>query len=1420
MIEQNPSPGALTIRHCGDDFVIDVRVSGHGDGTAWLRTNLGRVALRRYEVLAHAEEGKAVLGRDWHDVPMSKTADGEWTARLPLVETGCFAAKAFFEKSSGEVIWPSGPDVVVKVEPAETLLGNSIYTVFPRQFGDNRRLARSHPAHPRTVGQLDRAGYCVIPPSGTFRDVIGQLDFIMGELGFRIIQVLPIHPVPTTYARMGRFGSPFAATDFFSVDPALAEFDRRSTPLDQFRELVDAVHARRGRVFIDLPANHTGWGSHFQTHHPDWFSRTEDGSFESPGAWGVVWADLCKLDYRQSELWRAMAEVFLFWCRQGVDGFRCDAGYMVPLEVWIYISAKVRNEFPDCVFLLEGLGGPIRVMASLLSDGNLNWAYSELFQNYTREQITAYLPECNRRSRENGTLVHFAETHDNNRLAATSPGYARMRTALCALFSHGGAFGITNGVEWYATEKVNVHGASALNWGSEDNQVQWLKRLLAVLEAHPAFRMGARQRLIQCGQDNTLALLREPTGHGESVLVLVNLSIENAAEVAWQAHDFPLPGGGHWLDLLRRERIRAKESGKGSIVCVLPPGRVVCLAASDTHLDSIDAAINTAATDRVRAEFQRFRKAALQIWQAETGFGNLGSFDVERAARTLKDKGIYALHESLAEWEGPAKVVTWQYPADCRRVVMMPPGHMVYVRVDRHFLVQIHDGPRALRRAFGLPCPDGGEFAVLMPFEAVDRPRKLELRLAVFGKDQPVHATGSLLLLPEGRSVVPQSVFSPGQFRNGELHGLCANELGGIAQVRGAWGHLESQYDALLAANCHPDYPVDRQVMLRRIRGWVVYRDFSQDLDRDCQETFEIDHAGDPAWCFDVPVGQGRTAGIRASLRISPSGNAVKVSFLRQPGGDRVHSLADAAAIRLILRPDIEDRSCHDRTFAMAGPETAFPQAIRAEPDGFTFNPSGDRELYMRASKGAFVSEPEWLYMIEQPFEQDRGLNPHTDVFSPGYFRCELRGDERIEIKAGVGPHTQTSAELPFGQPAHKSNPGATAEHVLQRAIGQFVVRREAFRTVIAGYPWFLDWGRDTLICLRGIAAAGRLDECRDILLQFARFEKSGTLPNMIRGDDDSDRDTSDAPLWLSVACREFIAEAGNDDVLGRDVGGRTFLAALVSVAENYLSGTPNGIAVDPDSGLVFSPSHFTWMDTNHPAGSPREGYPVEIQALWYVSLANLAEWTGEKRWRDLSRKVARSLASRFVRPGRAALADCLHASRGTPAAKATPDDHCRPNQLLAVTLGALKDADASAGVVRSCECLLVPGGIRSLADMPVAYPLAVETNGNLLNDPNHPYWGRYTGDEDTRRKPAYHNGTAWSWQFPLYPEALFAVHGEPVRETALSLLMSSVELLNSGCVGQIPEILDGDAPHQQRGCGAQAWGVTELYRVRRLLLG
>lgn len=1411
---QTPSPDSHLRHAVGDVLTLTLELSEARPGQAWVRTNLGRATQRRRELVESAKANRPALARDWHDLPMETVAPGSYRLRLPLLEVGVFAAKTcFVPEGERSPIWPSGGNLVVKVAPAHTCAANSVYTAFPRQFGPNAPLDAAPPA-PSCLAGLDSAGYAAIPPSGTFRDVKAQLDTILGTLRFRILQLLPIHPVPTTFARMGRFGSPFASQDFLSVDPALAAFDPHATPMDQFRELLDAVHARGGQLFLDLPANHTGWASTLQTHHPEWFRREPDGRFHSPGAWGVVWEDLVELDYAHAGLRDFMAEVFEFWCREGVDGFRCDAGYMIPADAWTAIVARVRSSFPDTVFLLEGLGGKICVTRDLLDTANLDWAYSEVFQTEDRGAFEHYLPAALALSTEVGPLVHFAETHDNLRLAARSPAYARMRVALAALLSDQGTFGLANGVEWFATERVDVHGASALRWGGIPNQCAEIRRLNTLLETHPAFAPGARIRLVQVREGNALAIARTPPDPARMLLALVNLDPDHAQPVLWSDQVFePAPEA---RDLLGGT-VPGVERFDGLCRLTLAPGQVLCLARQGSDPATLEAAL-AAPAPRVPeiVRKQMLRAAVLRIRNVLHPDVPLAPGDDPDALVARFEDDPVALIASLAGPEAFPPVSRWRWPQDARRVAPIPPGHLLLVEAPAPFQARIADRAGAtLARHKSIEIATDRHVAVFHPLPASRSNVRFRLRLCVFEPSGPRrNAVDLLALRRDGRPVVKTS-FAGTEVRSSNLLALLANGRGAMAHVPARWPELRSRYDALLAANPDPNVPCDRHVLFSRCRLWVRHRGYSQSVDAACLERFaSTAGTGEALWEFRVPVGLGRWTPIQLHLRLEAGRNRVHLTVSRPPAphGD-AEALADNETIRVVLRPDIESRSFHDTTKAFTGPEHAWRAACHPAPHAVTFQPDGRPGLRLRCERCVYVHEPEWQYMVPRPLEAQRGLEAASDLFSPGYFHRQIHGGEQVVLVAAMEPDDGTPVETEAHPPRDF---GATVAlgTALPLALQDFVVARDELLTVIAGYPWFLDWGRDTFIVLRGMIAAGMTEAALGILREFGRFERNGTLPNMIRGNDDSNRDTSDAPLWFAVAARDLARVAGARTVLEADCGGRPLADVLVSLANGYRHGTPNGIRVDAASGLVFSPAHYTWMDTNFPAGTPREGYPVEIQALWIASLAFLAEVFPDGDWAALATQAKDSLAKYFWREADGFLSDCLHAPPGVPAASATPDDHLRCNQLFALTLGALDDRGMGRRILTACETLLVPGAIRTLADRPVGVALPVWRDGQRLNDPHRPYWGRYEGDEDTRRKPAYHNGTAWVWPFPSYAEALVAVYGRSARPAAVALLESCIELFDDGAVGHLPEIVDGDAPHTQRGCYAQAWSISEVLRV------
>ena len=334
----------------------------------------------------------------------------------------------------------------------------------------------------------------------------------------------------------------------------------------------------------------------------------------------------------------------------------------------------------------------------------------------------------------------------------------------------------------------------------------------------------------------------------------------------------------------------------------------------------------------------------------------------------------------------------------------------------------------------------------------------------------------------------------------------------------------------------------------------------------------------------------------------------------------------------------------------------------------------------MRASAGAYHPGPEWSLGLPHPVEASRGMAGTGDAYSPGWFELPLVCGAPVEVLAG--------AELGEAEPLWLSEPlSGTVSYPddfagrLARAARAFVVRRGTGRTVVAGYPWFLDWGRDTLIAARGLLAAGWADEVRQLLRVFGRFEDRGTLPNTIHGADASNRDTTDAPLWFGVVCEDLARGPmpGVRDMLVEG-GERSIGSVLASIARYYIEGTPNGIHMDPASALVWSPGHFTWMDTNYPAGTPREGYPVEIQALWIRLLRQLdaaqAPAPGEP-WAQLARRAEESLERLFWLETQGWWSDVLLAPRGVPAAQAVQDTALRSNGLWVASFGLAPAARA-----------------------------------------------------------------------------------------------------------------------------------------------
>jgi predicted glycogen debranching enzyme len=466
-----------------------------------------------------------------------------------------------------------------------------------------------------------------------------------------------------------------------------------------------------------------------------------------------------------------------------------------------------------------------------------------------------------------------------------------------------------------------------------------------------------------------------------------------------------------------------------------------------------------------------------------------------------------------------------------------------------------------------------------------------------------------------------------------------------------------------------------------------------------------------------------------------------------------------------------------------------------------------------------------WVRGIRLRVESERGLPDVTDVFAAATARAVLPRGASLDLVLSAEASGDPAPDEALSSARERQRSlvalaGAEASEPLVRhlviAADQFVVERRPAadaaagaavaagaddRTVIAGYPWFADWGRDTMIALPGLClATGRADDAARMLRGFARYVRDGLIPNNFPDETGvvPGYHTVDASLWFVHAVAAYVRATG-DEQLGDDL-----LPTLRAIVDAHVAGTRFGIGVDPADGLLRAgePGYqLTWMDAK--AGewvvTPRMGKPVEIQALWHEALRDLADAMEARRdtadaatYGAMADRVRASFRARFARPRVDHLLDVVDGPDGD-------EDRIRPNQLFAVSLPhPLVDGEAARGVVRSVDRhLRVRFGVRSLAP----------------EDPR--YAGALRGDRVTR-DAAYHEGTAWTWLVGAYAEATWRATGD--RERALALVREMADHLPEAGLGSISECLDGDAPHAPRACTHQAWGVSETLRILRLL--
>jgi predicted glycogen debranching enzyme len=631
---------------------------------------------------------------------------------------------------------------------------------------------------------------------------------------------------------------------------------------------------------------------------------------------------------------------------------------------------------------------------------------------------------------------------------------------------------------------------------------------------------------------------------------------------------------------------------------------------------------------------------------------------------------------------------------------------------------------------------------------------------------------------------------------------LETNGLGGFASSTIA-GLNTRRYHGLLVAATKP--PVGREVLLSKL-----------------EETLLIDGQAFDLCCNRYP-GVFHPQGFRylAHFRLDPfpvftyevEGLVIEKTVFMVYGENTTvvqYELKSAnrpqppESLRLEIRPLIAFRDYHSTTHA----NDSLNANVEEAPGLAVVTPyQGLPTLYLGHNAVELQKTGDWYRNFEYDVERERGLDFMEDLFSHFVLRFDLLSNTQASIIASIERREVArasqyrQAEIKRRQAAVQASPLKDEfAQALTAASDQYIVARGEKKTIIAGYHWFSDWGRDTMISLPGLTLpTGRHDVARSILSTFAQHVDQGMLPNRFPDAGETpEYNTVDATLWFFEAARAFLAYTGDEKFVRTEL-----YPVFTDIISWHARGTRYGIKVD-SSGLLASGEpgvQLTWMDAK--VGdwvvTPRRGKPVEIQALWYNALCIMEEFgrrfgdeASQKRYRNMAAMANWAFNRLFWNENEQCLYDVVN---GGP-----PDASIRPNQIFAISLphSMLSPERARLVVEKVREHLLTPYGLRTLAP----------------SDPQ--YRGRYSGGP-VERDGAYHQGTVWPWLIGPFITACVKVNGASDaarRQAAEWLLPLQDHLFSDAALGQISEIFDGDAPHRPAGCVAQAWSVGEVLRA------
>lgn len=638
-----------------------------------------------------------------------------------------------------------------------------------------------------------------------------------------------------------------------------------------------------------------------------------------------------------------------------------------------------------------------------------------------------------------------------------------------------------------------------------------------------------------------------------------------------------------------------------------------------------------------------------------------------------------------------------------------------------------------------------------------------------------------------------------------EREWLETNGLGGFASST-ITGLNTRRYHGLLVAATNP--PVGRTALLAKLEETLVIEGRRYDLSANRYEgvihpqgyqylkEFRLDPF--PVFSYEIDGIE-----IEKSVFMIYGENSTGVQYKARCAGER--------RCFLEVRPLIAFRDYHGTTHenAVLNPSVMIERGLASVAPY-----EGLPTLYLAHDAGEVDPQGYWYHNFEYEQERERGLDFKEDLFSPLALKFDLRFDSKTaaqaSIIASIERREASDAERVRRDEIERRKAIAASApnedslvQALVTAADQYLVARGTYNTIIAGYHWFGDWGRDTMIALPGLTlVTGRREIAKSILLEFARHIDRGMLPNRFPdAGEKPEYNTVDATLWYFEAVRALLDYTNDYEFVKENL-----YAVLVDIIDWHTRGTRFGIRVDAD-GLLASGeegAQLTWMDAkvSDYVVTPRRGKPVEIQALWYNALRVIGELAREfgdapnqKRYGEMAAQAKRGFNAQFWNEEALCLYDVVDGEKR--------DASIRPNQIFAVSLPyTMLSREKAKRVVAVVEReLLTPFGLRSLAP----------------TDPQ--YIGRYEGD-GWERDIAYHQGTVWAWLMGPFITAYVKVNGENVgrsnraRARATEWLAGFQDHLSDAGLGHISEIFDADSPHRPRGCIAQAWSVAELLRA------